>query len=353
MVVGDLVGRRGAWLTDDRSRGIAISARVRLARNLAGESFPDWADEAGRRRVLRMVVEAARASGALPESIFISMDETGDTDARILMERRLISAELADRGPGGGLLLQPDESVALLVNEEDHLRIQVIQPGMDLRGAWERADAVDTALEAILAYAFSSELGYLTACPSNCGTGLRASVMLHLLGLRLTNDLEPVLKALDRLRLAVRGIGGEGSDAAGHMFQVSNQETLGLDEPSIIADLSRVIADVARQEMNARLRIMEDAPHLAEDCVARALAILQNARVLQSEEALDYLSALRLGVELRLLRRLTMAEINELLLATQPGHLRQRMREPLEADERDRLRADFVRERMAAVSLRA
>ncbi len=331
---------------------VAISCRVRLARNLSGVRFPDWADEAERRRVRQTLSRALLAPGCLPAAQALNIDELDEVAVQLLIEQRLISFDLSERGPGAGVVVSGDGHIAVMINEEDHLRIQVIEPGMDLLHAWETADELDTRLESHVAYAFSSRLGYLTACPSNVGTGLRASVMLHLLGLRLTGDIDAVLRSLDRMRLAVRGVGGEGSEAAGHMFQVSNQGTLGEDEASVIGGLSRIVAEVVRQERNARLRMLRDSPVVLLDCVARALVLLQHARVMQADEALDYLSALRLGLELGLLRRVTGAVLDELALAVQPGHLQQHLGSRAEPEQRDTVRADWLRGRLADVTLR-
>lgn len=349
MIVSTLARRRSAWLADTGRQSAAISSRVRLARNLADERFPDHADAENRKRLFGKLSKAVLATGLLESPEVIDLQDASEADLQVLMERRLITAELAERGPGAGLVLSADESLAVMINEEDHLRIQAIHSGMGLEAAWERANALDSALEAQLVYAFSPEWGYLTACPSNIGTGLRASVMLHLLGLRLSNDLDPTLKALDRLNLAVRGVSGEGSDAAGHMFQVSNQETLGCSETEIIESLSQLVEEAVRQEHNARMRLMEDAPHIVVDCVARALALLRHARIMPSDEAQDLLSALRLGIELGVVSRLSVAGVNALLLLSQPGHLQNRLDVTLTPDQRDQARAVQISTRLSGV----
>lgn len=351
MIVGNLARRGSAWLTDQRVQSPVISSRVRLARNLAGEKFPDWAEESDRRKIRELLVSAVLATGILEDPEVVDIADASEADLQVLVERRLITPELASRGPGAGLVLSADETVSVMINEEDHLRIQVIQPGLDLMAVWDRANALDSALESRLEYAFSSSLGFLTACPSNLGTGLRASVMLHLLGLRLANDLDSCLKALERLNLAVRGVCGEGSDASGHMFQVSNQETLGRDETSIIGDLSRIVLELKKQEENARMRLMEKTPQVVVDCAARALAVLRNARILPSEEAQDLLSALRLGVEAKVVAGLTSAEINSLLLLSQPGHLQNILRAVMLPEERDQVRAREVGRGLAAAEI--
>ena len=332
--------------------GIAVSCRVRLARNLRGLKFPDWADEAERRRVFELVAPWLAHEAGIDRARIVPVGELDEATRALLRERHLISHDLAERGPGSGLVVSGDERLAVMINEEDHLRVQVIEPGMDLHRAWSAADALDTRMERQFDYAFTPKLGFLTACPSNVGTGLRASVMVHLLGLRLANDLEAVLRALERLRLTVRGVGGEGSDAAGHMFQISNQETLGEGEATLIDELLDAVGDVVHQERNARLRLQRDMPEVLVDCVARALAIIQSARVMETEEALDYLSALRLGVELELVRRLTVPEVDALTLGIQPGHLQRNMGEKLEPPRRDIVRATVMREALANVTLR-
>ena len=339
-------------LTPLGTDGIAVSCRVRLARNLRGVKFPDWADEAERRRVFEQATPWLASEAGIEQARIVPVGELDESMRALLRERHLISRDLAERGPGSGLVVSGDERVAVMINEEDHLRVQVIEPGMDLQRAWAVADALDSRMERQFDYAFSPKLGFLTACPSNVGTGLRASVMVHLLGLRLTNDLDAVLRALERLRLTVRGVGGEGSDAAGHMFQISNQETLGEGESTLIDELLDVVGDVVHQERNARLRLQRDTPEVTVDCVARALAIIQSARIMETEEALDYLSALRLGVELGLLRRLTVAQVDALTLGIQPGHLQRNMGKTLEPPRRDIVRAKVMRELLANVTLR-
>ena len=334
------------------SDGIAVSCRVRLARNLRALKFPDWADEAERRRVFDQITPWLAKEAGIDQASIVPVGELDDTTAALLRERHLISRDLMERGLGSGLVVSGDERVAVMINEEDHLRVQVIEPGMDLHRAWDLANALDARMEQQFDYAFSPKLGFLTACPSNVGTGLRASVMVHLLGLRLTNDLDAVLHALERLHLTVRGVGGEGSDAAGHMFQISNQETLGEDEVTLIDDLLETVGDVVHQERNARLRLQRDTPEVLMDCVARALAIIQSARVMETEEALDYLSALRLGVEMKLVRRLTVVEVDALTLGIQPGHLQRSLGALLELPRRDIVRAKLMREMLASVTLR-
>ena len=330
---------------------VAVSCRVRLARNLKDRKFPDWADEGDRQKLFNEIAPWLASEAAIPGANIVPVGALDEITRALLYERHLISRDLAERGSGSGLVISPDEHVAVMINEEDHLRIQVIEPGMNLQRAWAVADALDTRMESHFDYAYSSKLGYLTACPSNVGTALRASVMVNLLGLRLTGDLDAVLRAMERLRLAVRGIGGEGSDAAGHMFQISNQESLGQDENTLISALLDVVNDVVRQEHNARLRLRRTTPELLDDCVARALAIIRSARIMETEEALDYLSALRLGVQMGLVADLTVTEVDALALQVQPGHLQKILGEEMEPPQRDGVRAGFLRDSVAQAKL--
>jgi protein arginine kinase len=279
------------------------------------------------------------------------MESVGEIDRAVLLERHVISRELAEKGEGSALVLAEEEGIAVMVNEEDHLRLQAIAPGMDLHSVWDRIDKVDSALECRVPYAFSHTVGYLTACPSNVGTALRASVMLHLSGLKLTNDLDGVLNGVEKLGYAVRGLMGEGTDASGNLFQISNQGTLGQTEKAILDGLTALVDEVAGHERNARARLLEDRREDVLDHVARAYGVLMNARVLPSSEAIELLCALRLGVELGLVRHMPAPRVHELLLLTQPGHLQKMTGSVLDPETRDVVRATLVRRRMRGALL--
>jgi protein arginine kinase len=324
-----MLSKRTRSVPDD---GIAMSCRVRLARNLAGERFPDWATERDRERVFETVRDALRAEA--PKLRVESVAACGEQDREILYESHLISKDLLERAAGGGVAYAVDGSVCVMINEEDHLRIQGFARGLDMQTAWSAADALDTRLEGHLNYAWTPRLGYLTACPSNVGTGLRASAMVHLLGLRLLGEIEAVVRGLERMRLLVRGIGGEGSEAAGQIYQISNMDSLGMDEASIVQRVSRICAEVVRQERNARVRLIQESPLVLVDCLARSLSVLQNARLLATSEALEFLSAMRLGTSLGLFTRMKVAEVDKLILAMQPGHLQSGLGMTLTSDER-------------------
>ncbi len=342
--------------TSDWSRslafpGIVASCRIRLARNLSGEIFPDHASQENRQRVRDLLCATLSNVRPLRDGTVVLIESATPQALLALREEHLISKELAERGSGGALLLGADRSLSVMVNEEDHLRIQVLRRDADLQAAWRLADKADRMIEDRLDYAFHPTFGYLTACPSNVGTGLRVSVMLHLLGLRMTEEIDSVFKALDRLGLAVRGMWGEGSDAAGHLYQLSNQQTLGETEAEIISRLGDVAAETARQEQNARMRLIEDKPDVMMDCLARALAILRNARVLHSDEALDFLYALRMGVDAGLVLDLEPEVVEYWMSAVLPGHMQTLAKGSLDSEARDRIRAELMRRAMEKVRL--
>jgi len=251
---------------------------------------------------------------------------------------------LCGRGAGSGVLLRADERVALLVNEEDHVRIQVLFPGLQLEDAFHCAERVDDALCRGTSIAFSDRLGFLTACPTNVGTGMRASVMLHLPGLVLSKRMEATIRAIGELGLAVRGTYGEGSEATGHFFQVSNQSTLGEPESRILDRLNRLVRDLVWHEENARLHLVRHKKAQVYDYVGRAYGVLLHAYSISGGESLEYLAALRLGCLLGMFRSLTVDAIENLMLRTRPGHLQLRVGREMDENERDEFRASFIRE---------
>jgi protein arginine kinase len=299
MTLDDMVRRHGSWLEAGVDEGPVVSSRVRLARNLNEFSFPSWASEEENDAVWNHI--SGIFKGFAAPFISWSMSDTPLLDKEILFERHLISQELAQQDDSCGVFVTPDECLSIMINEEDHIRIQSLQPGLNLQGAWSAADQMDDQLEEKLTYAFSPKLGYLTSCPSNVGTGMRASVMLHLPGLVLMEEMEPVINGISKIGLAVRGMWGEGTEAAGNMFQISNQITLGRSESEIISHLEQIVLELIEHENNARVRLMNEKSLVVEDHVARAFGILSNARLIASGEALNLLSTLRLGLDLGML----------------------------------------------------
>ncbi|NKB23343.1 MAG: protein arginine kinase [Kiritimatiellae bacterium] len=343
MKVEEFLKRPGSWLVPAEDNSIAISSRIRLARNFREFPFPDWAGEEKCVRIWEELKSIFKDMKSFPDPLVTGMGTLKKLDKKILFERHLISREHENKGKGSGLVVRFDESIAIMINEEDHLRIQALRPGLDLKSAWRSIDAVDTELEQKIRYAFSPSLGYLTACPSNVGTGMRASVMVHIPGLVLMDEVNPIIKGMGKIGIAVRGLWGEGTEASGNMFQVSNQITLGDKEEDMIAHLKQIILELIEHERNARSRLMEKKPMMVQDHVGRAYGILTHAHVLSSQETLNLLSSLRLGVDMGILKTVDLSVINELLILTQPGHLQKLEGRRLKADERDQVRAQLVR----------
>ena len=272
----------------------------RLARNLKEASFPGWAKKPERIRVLELIRPAVETLPEMKDAFSESMDTLSSLDKQILVERHLISREHAAKSAGSGLVLNRDETLCVMINEEDHLRMQALRPGLQLRQAWTAIDQVDSLLEKKLDYAFSPELGYLTACPTNLGTGIRVSAMLHLPGLVLAEQINQIIQAVNKLGLAVRGLYGEGTEALGNVFQVSNQMTLGEAETEIVERLNKVLAQIIEHEENARATLLEKKPKMVFNHIGRAYGILANAHSISSKETMNLLSLMRLGVDLGL-----------------------------------------------------
>lgn len=329
---------------------IVMSSRVRLARNLAGAPFPGSAKKPARQRAMQILRPAVEQLPEMADSFSVAMDELAPLDKQILVERHLISREHAARGLGSGLVVNRSETLCVMINEEDHLRMQSILPGLQLKQTWATLDTVDSQLDALLDFAFSDQFGYLTACPTNLGTGIRASAMLHLPGLVLDEQVNPVIQSVNKLGLAVRGLYGEGTEALGNVFQVSNQMTLGEAETSIVERLEKVVAQIIEHEENARSRLLGKKPKMLFNHIGRAFGILANAHSISSKETMNLLSLLRLGVDLELFEPGARPVVEELSLVTQPGHLQQQHSEKLSTEDRDYRRADMLRDRLLSVS---
>lgn len=328
---------------------IVMSSRVRLARNLKGVAFPGWAKKAERVKALEILRPAVESLPQLSAAFSESMDNLTALDKQILVERHLISREHAAKSVGSGLVLNREESLCVMINEEDHLRMQALRPGLQLKQAWLTIDQVDSALEKKLDYAFSPEHGYLTACPTNLGTGIRVSAMLHLPALVLSEQINQIIQAVNKLGLAVRGLYGEGTEALGNVFQVSNQMTLGEVETEIVERLNKVLAQLIEHEENARGSLLEKKPKTVFNHIGRSYGILANAHSISSKETMNLLSLMRLGVDLEMFTGVERSLVDELFMTTQPAHLQKRFSEKLSAEERDLLRADMLRERLRHV----
>ena len=329
---------------------IVMSSRVRLARNLKDAAFPGWAKKPERVKILETIRPAVESLPEMKDAFSEAMDNLGALDKQILVERHLISREHAAKSSGSGLVLNREETFCVMINEEDHLRMQALRPGLQLKQAWNAIDHLDSELEKKLDYAFDGDLGYLTACPTNLGTGIRVSAMLHLPGLVLGEQINPIIQSVNKLGLAVRGLYGEGTEALGNVFQVSNQMTLGESETLIVERLEKVLSQIIEHEDNARLTLLEKKPKVVYNQIGRAYGILANAHSITSKETMNLLSLLKLGVDMGLFSGAERSLVDELFLVTQPAHLQKQLSDKLSAEERDLLRADMVRDRLKGVN---
>ena len=345
------VGERGLeWIRGGEEGEIVLSSRVRVARNLQGFQFPGRAGAEERADVLERVRAALERSDVLENGSFWDIDTLDPVDREILAERHQISRDLLTGGDGpfsAAFAMSDRDSCGLMVNEEDHLRLQSLVGGLELYSAWRQVDRLDEEIGSVLPLAYHHQFGFLTACPTNVGTGLRASVLLHIPGLVLTKEITKVLEGISQVGLNYRGLYGEGSEVVGNFFQVSNQTTLGKSEEDLIDHLARVTGKVIEYERSARARLLSEAPAVLEDKVWRAYGILRTARSLALEEMMNLLSGVRLGVSLKLLKTPRVETLNEILVRGQAAHLERAAGGRLSEQEADVCRATFVRDKLA------
>lgn len=348
----DSLVRSDAELTQAHSESmpIVLMTRIRLARNLADFPFPQYANRKQRGSVFRLCVEALSSLDEMNDGTVLAMEELTELERSILVERHLVSRELAETENGSGVVIRSDQSAAVMINEEDHLRIQCMMSGFQLDEVWKSTDKLDDSLEARVNYAFSQDIGYLTACPTNVGTGLRASVMMHLPGLVITKSMEKVIRAVNQLGLVVRGWLGEGSEASGSIFQISNQQTLGESESAILQRLSNVLKTISEQEDNARLRLLRTDRSRLLDRIGRAYGVLRNGHLLSSNECMSLLSLIRLGADFNIFPGNTRCIVDRLFIENQPGHVQYLAESELETSARDALRADLIRKEFGAIA---
>jgi protein arginine kinase len=349
MNLENLTHTSGEWLRGiGPESDIVISSRIRLARNLAAFPFTNRATGHQKSEIEALLRERIAKLELDPRLDYINLVTLSPLDRQFLVERQLISRELAGSEGPRGVALGPRETVSLMVNEEDHLRLQVMRSGFALDEAWQDIDKVDDLLEQRVSYAFSEEFGYLTACPTNVGTGMRASVMLHLPALVLAKQIEKVFRALQKINLAVRGLYGEGSRASGDFYQISNQVTLGKSETTILNEIREVIPQIINYERQARTTLLKESKQSLHDRISRAFGTLRSATMMTSEETMDLLSSVRLGINLGLLpeEQISMPTVNELFIQTQPAHLQKLMGASLDGEERNAARARFLRSKL-------
>ena len=348
MQTDNLSDHTGEWLRGAGPESdIVLSSRARLARNLSQYPFTSRASDEQKRELEAFLKRKVMAASLTPDMRYVNLEHIPSVDRLLLVERHLISREHAAAEGARGVAFGRRETISLMVNEEDHLRIQVIASGLQLKEAWHDIDTVDRTLEKELNYAFSTRFGYLPACPTNVGTGLRASVMLHLPALAMTRQIEKVFNAVSKLNLAVRGLYGEGTQASGDLYQISNQITLGHTEEDIVERVSSVIPKISDYERRAREALLNENREKLQDRVSRSYSLLRSAYVISSEETMHLLSQVRMGVNLRLLEDVPIKTINELFVLALPAHLQKLEGTDLDSEQRNVVRARFLRERLA------
>ncbi len=334
---------------DNNGSDVVISSRVRLARNLNDFPFPLKMTREYELKVLDRVRESVLNSKKSQKSKFTYIDvgQLDPLNRQVLLEKHLISPDMAESSRERGVLLSGDGTISIMINEEDHVRLQCIYPGMRINDAWKSCSEVDNILEEKVDFAFSRDYGYLTCCPTNAGTGIRASAMLHLPALTMTGYIKNLLEACRKLGVAVRGLYGENSEASGNMFQISNQVTLGQSEEEIVSSITRIVEQIVDQERTLRNDLLKQNSYRFEDKVYRSLGLVSNARILSTEEALKLLSDVRLGVDMGIIMNIKKETLDNLLVSIQPANLQKNSGKLLNPDERDIKRAEMVRKSLA------
>ena len=344
MQIDDLTQSSGEWLRGSGPESdIVISSRIRLARNLADFPFISRATPQDRTRIEKILHERVLAIASESDLLYVNVSQLEKVDRQFLVERHLISREHAEGQGARAVAIDRQEKFSLMINEEDHLRIQVMQSGLDLNGVWEQVNRIDDLIEEKVTYAFHDRLGYLTACPTNVGTGMRVSVMLHLPALVITRQIDKVFRSLQKISLAVRGLYGEGSQAMGDFYQISNQITLGRTEAELIRQVNDIVPVIIDYERQAREFLIKESHENLHDRVSRAYGILRTAQTISSEETMHLLSSVRMGVNLGLIRDLNIPAINEMFIRTQPAHLQKLTGSELETADRNIERARYLR----------
>ncbi|GAA0596795.1 protein arginine kinase [Virgibacillus siamensis] len=337
------------WMREEGpDSDIVLSSRIRLARNFASYAYPVLSKEDNLNQISTFMEEqyAHQTFQDYEDFEFIPLKNLTAVQKRVLVEKHLISPHLAEHDSTSAVLISKNEQVSIMVNEEDHMRVQLYFPGLQLNKALKKAFEFDDWLEEKIDFAFDETWGYLTSCPTNVGTGMRASVMMHLPALALTQQINRMIPAINQLGLVVRGIYGEGSDAVGNIFQISNQITLGKSEEDIVEDLQSVVHQLIEHERKARQQIMKRSGINLEDRIFRSFGVLEYSRIIESKEAARCLSNVRLGIDLGIINQVSHNILNELMVLTQPGFLQQYAGKTLSSNERDVLRASLIRERL-------
>jgi len=325
---------------------VIISSRVRLARNFRKYPFPHKTTPDQQKKIIEETKNALfNGNQKMAESFaYIDFTSLDAVEKAVLVEKHIVSKELLETNRISGILLSNDERISIMINEEDHLLIQCLATGMQLSEAWEICNGIDDLLSESIDFSWHENIGYLTSCPTNIGTAIRASVMMHLPALTMTGYIKPVLEALGKLGMAVRGMYGENTEASGNMFQLSNQITLGKSEEDILLSIKNIASQIIEQERSLRQHLLNQNRYQLEDRVFRSFGILKNSRIINTDECLKRISDLRLGVDMGIIEGISIESINELILLVQPGNLQKREGRILDANERDIVRARLVRE---------
>lgn len=340
----ELARTTGEWMRGSGpDSDVVISSRIRLARNLADYPFITRASPQDRTEIERTFRDGLARLGEKLHPAWIDVAKLPGLDRQFLVERQLISREHADSEGARGVAIDENEQFSLMINEEDHLRIQVLKSGFDLQGAWDKINAIDDLIESQVTYAFHDRLGYLTACPTNVGTGMRVSVMLHLPALVITRQIDKLFRSLQKISLAVRGLYGEGSQAMGDFYQISNQITLGRSEVDLVKQVGEVVPSILEYERKAREYLIKESKQNLHDRVSRAYGILRTAQTISSEETMHLLSSVRMGVNLGLIPEVGMPVLNQLFIHTQPAHLQKLNGSELDTADRNIERARYLR----------
>ncbi|MFH0840167.1 MAG: protein arginine kinase [Candidatus Omnitrophota bacterium] len=347
MNINDLVNKPGEWLKGTGPNAdIVISSRVRIARNIKDHPFCQWSGKKERMEILSQAKDAITNSKDMKGALFVRITDLDEVDRLFLIERHLMSREHALADESKALAVDEKEIISVMINEEDHIRAQAIQSGFNVADTWRIIDAFDNDLATKLDYCYTERWGYLTACPTNIGTGMRSSVMMHLPALVITNQIGKVLQAVIKLGITARGLYGEGSEASGNFFQISNQVTLGRLEEDIIDNIEKLINQVIGREKSARDYLLTNSRASVCDRIWRAYGTLKSARIITSDETIRLLSLIRLGVDIGIITDIDRKILNELFIFTQPAHLQKLEAKKLSSSERDMKRADLIREKL-------
>jgi protein arginine kinase len=352
MQINDFLKHTSEWLKGTGPNSdIVISSRIRLARNLDKVPFPHWANKKQSKQVLEQIEQAAANIDFLKTATVFRLSDLDNIDKQFMIERHLMSYEHAQKTDSKAVIADSEEIISIMVNEEDHIRAQVMQSGFNLFEAWNIINRIDDCLAKELTFAFSQDWGYLTCCPTNTGTGMRGSVMLHLPALVMTRQINNVLAAIAKLSFTTRGLYGEGTQAMGNFFQISNQVALGHKEEEVIENINGLIRQIIEQENQARQALLSQNRAMLEDKIKRSFGILKSAYIISSQETIELLSMVRLGCDLGMIKDIDRRIINELFIITQPAHLQKIEEKKLSSQERDMKRAELIRSKLTEQKL--